>query len=244
MKDLVGEPVLQRVVERSQVASTVDEVVVATTTAEDDEVIVDYCRDNDIEYFRGSENDVLKRYYDTAVEYDADTVVRVTSDCPLIGPETIDRIVGVYESGEYDFVTNSLYFTYPNGLDLETFSMEALECAHVEATADHKREHVDPYMRNPDRFNVCNVENPIDLSIYSFTSENKVLRWTVDYPDDLAFVREVYDQLWTNGEWLINQQAVLELLERKPELREINEDRSRNDYHLRTYETDELTQVR
>lgn len=225
LKEIRGRPMLEYVVERTRRASLVDDVVVATSDAGQDDAIAEFCADHGVECFRGSEPDVLDRYYQAAREYDADTVVRITGDCPLITPAVIDRVVGTYGQSDSDYVSNILYYTYPVGFDVEVFPFETLEETWETATTDRQREHVTPYMRESGEVTRRNVTNPVDLSRYSYTDESTVLRWTVDYPEDLEFVREVYDRLCANGDWLVSQTAVLELLEREPELRDINDDR-------------------
>lgn len=226
LKDIAGKPMLERVVERTSLASTIDQTVVATSRTEQDDAVAEFCRQNGYDFVRGSEEDVLGRYRVAADEYDAETVVRITSDCPLVGPETIDRVVSQSRRYDADFVTNTLYYTYPDGLDVEVFSRETLEQTHEAATTDAEREHVTPYMRSADDIDRYNVVNPTDIERYSFVDSRTVPRWTVDYPADLEFLREIYERLTSNGDWTINQTAVLELLERNPKLTEINEDRT------------------
>lgn len=220
LKDIAGLPMLQHVIERTRVASTIDDVIIATSELEQDDPIVDFCRRFGTPWFRGSERDVLDRYFQAATEFDVDTVVRVTGDCPLISPEVIDRIVRVYFERDGDYVTNTLHYTYPDGLDVEALSYDALRDAWENSTDASDREHVTKYVREHDAFARVNVENPVDIYDYSFVEEGEVLRWTVDYPEDLEFIRAVHDQLWANGPWHLNQVAVLELLEREPEILE------------------------
>jgi spore coat polysaccharide biosynthesis protein SpsF (cytidylyltransferase family) len=225
LKNIAGKSMLQRVADRTELSSLVDELVVATSVLERDNRIADACEKNGYTYIRGSETDVLSRYSTAANEYDADTIVRITADCPLIEPETIDRVVSQYRRYDAEFVTNTLYYTYPDGLDVEVFSRELLERTHEAAKTDEQREHVTPYMRTTEDIDRYNVRNPVDLSSYSFTDDRTVLRWTVDYPADMEFIRAVFDRLTANADWPINQLAVLELLERNPSLLDINDDR-------------------
>lgn len=185
--DLAGQPMLVRCVERLQRAQTVDRVVVATTTEPADDAIVSLCNARGWKYFRGSEADVLDRYYRTAVAHRADVVVRVTSDCPLIDPEVTDRVVREFldRQPDVDYASNGLpRRTFPRGLDTEVMRFDALERAWREDTDPASREHVTPYIyRTTGRFRLHGVTNPDDHSAQ---------RWTVDTPEDLAFVRRIF----------------------------------------------------
>ena len=226
LMDIGEEPMLWHVYERASHASLLDEVVIATSTESADDAVATFCAERGIPCVRGSEADVLDRYYQTAVEMEADTVVRLTADCPFLSPPVIDRVVRKYETSHDEYVSNAMEYTHPDGLDAEVFDIETLETAWQEATEPREREHVTAYIINSDTFRSKNVENVLDMSAYEFVEEDTILRWTVDYPEDMEFVREVYDRLTQHGHWVFDQQSVLELLERNPALREINEDRT------------------
>jgi spore coat polysaccharide biosynthesis protein SpsF (cytidylyltransferase family) len=225
LMDIGEEPMLWHVCERARCASLVDEVVVATSTEPADDAVATFCDERDIKCVRGSEEDVLDRYYHAATESGATTVVRLTADCPFLSPPVIDRVVATYERSDAAYVTNILEYTHPDGLDVEVFDVDALETAWEEATEPEEREHVTVFIRESDQFDSVNVENVVDMSAYDFFDDDTILRWTVDYPEDMEFVRAVYDRLTRNGHWVFDQQSVLELLAREPELRDINEDR-------------------
>lgn len=214
--DLAGEPMLVRDMNRLFRAKTLNDVVVATTVEPADDAIVDLCQERDWPYFRGSEEDVLDRYYRAAQEYQADAVVRVTSDCPLIEPQVVDRVVREFldRQPEVDYVANTLTpRTFPRGLDIEVMRFDALEQAWHEDNNPAWREHVTPYIRrHPDRFQSYGVLNDEDLSH---------MRWTVDTPEDLAFVRRIYEHF---GHDRFSWQGVLALLETHPEWLDINRD--------------------
>jgi spore coat polysaccharide biosynthesis protein SpsF len=213
MMDLAGEPVLVRVINRVRRASKIYEVIVATTTNSDDNIIVDLCQARGWPVFRGSEQDVLDRYYRTAVAVGAEAILRITSDCPLIEPEIIDAIVLEFLSRypNIDYASNTIERSYPRGLDVGIMSFEALKKAWIEDRNPAWREHVTQYIiRNPDLFRIHGVENDID---YSY------MRWTVDTPEDLAFIRKIYDYFRHDA---FNWKEVLRLLELNPEWLEIN----------------------
>lgn len=184
--DLLGEPVLARVMARLGRAERLDAVVVATTTEPGDDALAALCAERGWPLTRGSEQDVLDRYHQAAREHEADVVVRVTSDCPLIEPEVVDRVVeALLADPAVDYASNVVPDrTFPRGLDTEVFPRRVLERAWTEAGEPHEREHVTPYVnRHPDRFRLACVTTDEDASD---------LRWTLDTPEDLAFVRAVY----------------------------------------------------
>lgn len=212
--DLAGEPMLVRVVNRCRRATTVDQVIIATTTETRDEAIVDLCDSRGWACFRGSEDDVLDRYFQAAKKHQAEVVVRITSDCPLIEPEIIDLTVREFlQDGTLDYVSNTLPpRTFPRGLDVEVMAFEALERAWQEDKNPTWREHVTSYIyRHPERFALRTVTNDQDYSH---------MRWTVDTPEDLAFVRRVYDHF---GHDRFSWREVIALLEEHPEWLEINQ---------------------
>ena len=211
--ELAGEPMLVRVVNRTLRAMTLDEIIIATTTEAKDEVIVELCTSHGWAYFRGSEDDVLDRYYQAAKEHRADIVVRITSDCPLIEPEIIDLVVREFlKEGKIDYASNNLPpRTFPRGLDVEVMSFEVLECAWCEDNNPAWREHVTPYIyRHPDKFRLKGVYNDRDLSY---------MRWTVDTWEDLEFVRQIYNYF---GHDRFSWHEVLTLLKDHPEWLDIN----------------------
>jgi spore coat polysaccharide biosynthesis protein SpsF len=212
LQDIAGATMLERVVSRVGRAATLDATVIATSTLPGDAAIVAACEALGVPAFRGSEDDVLDRYYGAAVAHGADVVVRITSDCPLIEPTVIDMVVDAFLSGRPDYASNVHERSFPRGLDVEAVSMAALELTWREARAEYQRAHVTPYIyQNPERFRLLSVRGDIDYSAY---------RWTVDTPEDMAFVREVYHRV--GGDGLFSWQAVLNLLRREPGLAAIN----------------------
>jgi glutamate-1-semialdehyde 2,1-aminomutase/spore coat polysaccharide biosynthesis protein SpsF len=209
-----GYPMLWHVLNRLSYVPAVEQTVVATSTETSDDLIFQFCQENGFECFRGSEQDVLDRYYHAAKHYSADVVVRITADCPLIDPQVIDKVVKTYLEGDYDYVTNTLRYTYPDGVDVEVFSFLALQTAWQEAKLPLEREHVTPYLRHSESFRIHNVENEFDLS-------NRYLRWTVDEPCDLEFIRALYSKNGSGG-LALSMDAILRLLDQDPELTKIN----------------------
>jgi spore coat polysaccharide biosynthesis protein SpsF len=212
LMDLAGHTVLARVVRRLTRAKLVEQIVVATTDHSGDNAIIRECQHLGVSWFRGSGCDVLDRYYCAARAYAAGAVVRVTSDCPLIDPELLDETVQTFLAQEADYASNVFPRTYPRGLDVEVFTMPALERAWREARELHQREHVTPYLyEHPELFCLIASVGRSDFSHH---------RWTLDTVEDLQFLRAIYsgfDNRDTFG-W----REVIALLEREPELADLN----------------------
>ncbi len=231
LADLAGKPLLYHVVVRAKQSRTLDLVAVATTEGLTDDETARYCEQVGIPCFRGSEDDVLDRYYQSAKHFGAGVVVRLTADCPLLDPEVIDKVVRFFYAGDYDYVSNTIEPTYPDGLDTEVFRWQALERTWREAQLKSEREHVTPYIwKQPNLFRQANVRNDVDLS---------GLRWTVDEPQDLEFVRSVYAHLARSPSFGMKQ--VLALLDNHPELMDINASFNRNEGYQKSLREDALT---
>jgi spore coat polysaccharide biosynthesis protein SpsF len=185
---LLGEPILSRVVHRVSMATRIREVVVATTTEPGDDAIVELARREGWALERGSPDDLLSRYLQAAHHHDADPVVRITSDCPLIDPGLIDRVVDALAGEGADYASNTLEpRTFPRGLDVEAMTLPALERAGREDADPASREHATPYLyRHPEQFRLAAVRWPVDLSHH---------RWTVDTADDYRLVTLLYEAL-------------------------------------------------
>jgi spore coat polysaccharide biosynthesis protein SpsF len=212
LEDIGGETMLVRVVKRTKQSRLLNEIVVATTTAQKDNAIVNECKRLNLQVYRGEEHDVLDRYYQTAVVYQFDTIVRITSDCPLIDPTVIDRVIAAFLSKHPDYASNFIERTYPQGLETEIMTMSALSRTWESAVEKYQRTHVTPFIyQNPNIFSLLSVKGEADWSH---------MRWTVDTPEDLSFMRAVYERLGNNTS--ISWKDVLHLLERQPELVEVN----------------------
>ncbi|WKA47114.1 glycosyltransferase family protein [Geobacillus zalihae] len=215
LKKVLGKTLLEYQIERVKRAKTIDEIIIATTTKESDDPIVQLCQQLSIPYYRGSEEDVLSRYYEAATEFGVDVVVRLTSDCPIIDPNVIDKVVEHYleNKDRYDYVSNTLTRTYPRGLDTEVMSYEVLKKAHDEAKELIYREHVTAYIyHHPDQFRLCNVSNEKDESKH---------RWTVDTEEDFLLIKNILETLYPLNP-LFTLEDVIQILRDKPEWVEIN----------------------
>lgn len=221
LKDLAGQTMLARVVARLRCANRIDAVLVATTDSPTDDPIVDECRRLSVIVSRGDQDDVLDRYCKAAEFASADVVVRITSDCPLIDPEITDKTVQAFLDHTPDYAANTIVRTYPRGLDTEVISMNALARAWQEACNSYEREHVTPYI----------IEHPAAFKLLSVTGDQDYTahRWTVDTPEDFEFVQAVYARLESKG--VFSWRNVLDLLEREPQLLELNRDVMQKQLH-------------
>ncbi len=225
--DLAGRPLLWHTFTRAAAAGVQDEVVVATSTERSDDPIVEFCGRHGFAVFRGSLDDVLDRFHAAARVHGADRIIRLTADCPLLDPEVVAYVAGAFEPQRHDYVSNTIERTFPDGLDTEVFSFEALDRAWSQARLPSEREHVTPYIwKHPRSFRIAQVRQQPDRSHE---------RWTVDEPRDLEFARAVFREM---GRPMFGQTQLLELLERHPELRELNAGIECNEGYRRSLERD------
>lgn len=215
LKTVLGKPLLEYQVERLQRVQLADAIVIATTTNDTDQPIVDWCDRCSIPYYRGSESDVLSRYYEAAQAHQADVIVRVTSDCPLIDPTVTDQVIQAFHDrySGVDYVSNCLQRSYPRGLDTEVFSFRALQESFEQATTAAEREHVTLFIDSqPDRYHLAGITHAKDESHH---------RWTVDTAEDFELIRRILETLYPvkpDFSW----QDVLKLLADHPDWVAIN----------------------
>jgi spore coat polysaccharide biosynthesis protein SpsF len=226
MKSDSGKPLLYYVINQLRYCSKVKNLVIATTTNQEDDEIEKFADNNSVNVFRGKEKDVLDRYFQCAKKYSFSTIVRITADCPLIDPQIVDKVIEKFFSGNYDFATNTLTRTFPIGTDVEVFSFSALNKAWENTQLPSEREHVTPYLRNQENFKIINVENDKNISN---------LRLTVDRIEDFELIKQILNNISINP---IHLEDVLELFSRKPELIEINKHINHNEGFNKSLEED------
>lgn len=216
LMSLKGKPVLEHVIDRLKQSKQIDAIVIATTTNQSDDCIVELCNKCNVEFYRGSENDVLSRYYNAAKEQHADIVIRVTSDCPLIDACILDDMLAKVKQQNICVMTNAgidqSKRTFPRGLDIEIFRFEVLEQAYKMASELYQREHVTPYI----------YETSSDTSYYQSSIDYSEHRWTLDTEEDFKVIQSIYDELY-QGEHDFYMKDILEYLEKHPEVKEINQ---------------------
>ena len=212
--DLCGKTVLGRVVERTSRMARIKDVVVATSALESDDAIEDECRRLGVTCFRGSEDDVLDRFRGAAQALGAEQCVRITADCPLIDPQVSDDIVAQFEAADppVDYASNKIPQSFPRGLDTEVFTREALERSARWAKKPYHRTHVTAYMyQTPELFTLLSVVSDVDRADW---------RWTIDTPEDLGFVRSIYERFDRRSDF--SWMDVVNLIENEPALAKIN----------------------
>jgi len=210
LKTVLGKPLLEYQIERLQRVRLADAVVIATTTNDTDDPIVALCDRLSVPCVRGSEEDVLGRYYEGAIAHQADVIVRVTSDCPLIDPAIIDQAIQYYldPARPWDYVSNTRTRTYPRGMDTEVFSAQALGTAFQEATEQPDREHVTPFLyHHGDRFRLGSVTAAHNHSHH---------RWTVDTSEDFELIRRMLEALYPDRPHFTLEEA-LSLIAKHPD---------------------------
>lgn len=215
LKTVNGKTLLEYQIERVNQAKSIDQIIIATTLKESEQPIVELCEKIGIDYYRGSELDVLSRYYEAAQKFGVDVIVRLTSDCPIIDPEVIDKVVNQYLNNQssVDYLSNTLERTYPRGLDTEVFSFVALNKAYHEAVLLRDKEHVTAYFyTNPDFFKLQGLKSGRKYGNY---------RWTVDTEEDFELIQHILRELY-NPNKLFLLEDVIKLLKDHPEWNEIN----------------------
>lgn len=219
LKNLNGKPSLWHVYKRCKTSKLTDIVMVATTKDKSDDQIEKFCKQYKIPYFRGDINNVLARFHGAAKKFKLDLIARVTGDCPLIDPATIDRVFRAYNNQKCDYVSNVVpgKRTFPRGLDVEVFSFTALNKAFCEATESMETEHVTPYIwqNKKKEYRIGNIVTaPANLK--------RPYRLTIDYPEDFALIDIIYEKL--NNYKVIPTVKALEFLDKHPEIASINID--------------------
>jgi len=222
LKEVCGKTLLEHLFLRLAMCKTIDNVIVATTDSPNDDAVAELTTSLGRLVYRGSEQDVLDRYYQAAKKCGADTIVRITADCPLMDSRIVDMVVErfVRGKGKHHYVSNINPPTYPDGMDVEVFSFTALERAWREGKLPSEREHVTPYIRNhPEFFSTTNVAHPVDLSAF---------RLTVDEPRDLELITQILNSLYPTNP-TFSMEDTMQLLHARPELLSINSDIKRNE---------------
>lgn len=229
LKEIEGKPLIYYVLDQVNKSKLINRQIVASTTNPKDKILIEKVKQLKYNTFAGSENDVLDRYYQTAKYFGTNIIVRVTSDCPLIDPEVIDKVIKVFLNNKSDYCSNVQPPTYPDGLDVEVFSFQALARAWKEAHLMSEREHVTPYIwKNTDKFKISNVAYDKDLSY---------LRLTVDQEEDFILVKNIYEKI-KKRPILLND--LIKLFGKEPELLKINSKYSRNEGYAKSLKEDKI----
>lgn len=212
---ITGEPMVWHVVNRLRLSKKLHNIILAIPDAKEDDVLEDFAREQNISYFRGSQQDVLSRYYEAAKTFHCEVVARITADCPLIDPEVVDQVIERHLASGADYTSNTIERTFPRGMDTEVFSRQTLERTYREARQPYEREHVTPYIyEHPNMFQLQNVEAQGE-------ARRPEIRLTVDYQEDLELVRRICQSL---GEKSLRVVEVIRFLDANPSVAKINAD--------------------
>ncbi|SVD65721.1 uncharacterized protein METZ01_LOCUS418575, partial [marine metagenome] len=218
LKEVNDRPLIEILFHRLSRSKKIDKTILATSDSKENDILAKVVENLGFEVFRGSEVDVLDRYYEAAKPYRPEAVIRITGDCPIIDPKLVDEIIGLYQGNDADYVGNVEPPTYPDGLDTEVFSFAALETANKQAKGTFEREHVTPFLRTNGQFKRMNYANETDLSAE---------RWIVDYPEDFEIIKNILNHFAPDLDF--SWREVLKLKQTNPELFESSHGIVRNE---------------
>jgi len=219
LKKIEKKPMIFHVINRAKLVKGVDQIILITSKKKEDKVLLKIAKEYGILSFAGDLNNVLDRHYQCAKLYNADPIIRITGDCPLIDPKLVTKFLRFFKKQNYDYVTNNIPPSFPVGLDVEIFSFRALKKAAKNSTLLSQIEHVMPYIRdNPKKFKIFSFKNKIDLSEY---------RWTVDENKDFKFVRRIYSLM--KPKLIFYTPDILKIILKNPKILKINSGIDRNE---------------
>ena len=228
--EIEGKPMIFYVIDRIKQIKSVEQIILATTQEENDKILTEIAKQNSIGSFVGDSIDVLDRGYQCALQNNADPIIRITGDCPLIDLDIVEEMLEFYLKNNYDYVSNRINPKYPDGLDVEIYSFNTLQMAAQNAKWSSERELVTTYItKNPKNFKIFSYENQEDLSEY---------RWTVDEQKDLEFIRKIYSIMKPKTNFSMKE--IVEILSKNSELLKINAGIMRNEGHLKLYDNDKV----
>ncbi len=228
--EIEGKPMIFYVIDRVKQIKSVEQIILATTQEKNDKILIEIAKQNSIGVFTGDSMDVLNRDYQCALQNNADPIIRITGDCPLIDPDIVGEMLEFYLKNNYDYISNRINPKYPDGLDVEIYSFKTLQMVEQNAKWSSERELVTTYItKNPKIFKIFSYENQEDLSGH---------RWTVDEQNDLEFVRKIYSIMKPKTNFSMNE--IIEILVKNPELLKINLGIMRNEGHLKLHDNDKV----
>ena len=230
LKEIEDIPMICHIINRIKRSRNVEQIILATTDKDSDKILLDIAEKFKIIGFAGDDDDVLERFFNAATSFSADPIVRITGDCPLVDPELLDNMIQIFLENRYDYISNTIERTFPDGLDIEIFSFDALKKTHQQAKWSSEREHVTPFIvKNQDLFRVYNYRNKQDLSN---------LRWCVDEEDDLLMVKQIFHEMIT--EQFFSTADIIDLVSKNPKIAEINKNTKTNEGYKKSLKKDKL----
>ena len=230
LKEIENIPMIYHIINRVKKAKNIEQIILATSNLEPDKILLDIAKKSEIIGFAGNENDVLDRFYNATKKYTANPIIRITGDCPLVDPVLLDKMIEFFQENNYDYVSNTIERTYPDGLDIEIFSSETLKIANEEARWLSEREHVTPYiLKNQNDFKLYNYKNNQNLSN---------LRWCVDEEVDLIMIKKIFQEMRPNQYFSTND--VLKIISKNPEIPKINNKIRTNEGYEKSLKNDKI----
>ena len=228
MKNILGKPVLELLVERLKTVGLINDIVVATTINKSDDIIEGLCRNAGVKCFRGSENDVLGRVLGAAKSVDADLIVEITGDCPLIDPDIVRECIKLFLKGDYDYVSNGcLEKTFPDGLAVQVFPVRVLEEVNLLTKDPVDHEHVSLYIyKHPGKYKLKNYRAEGEL----FWPE---LAITLDTLEDYELIKRIYEELYPRNH-SFTAYDVVRFIRNNPGLISVNKDSARNADYIKS----------
>ena len=215
LKEIEDTPVICHIINRIKRSRNVEQIILATTDNDSDKILLDIAEKFKIIGFAGDEDDVLERFFDAATSFSADPIVRITGDCPLVDPELLDNMIQIFLENRYDYISNTIERTFPDGLDIEVFNFSTLEKTWELAKSDFDKEHTTTFIRNnPNLFKIINHE-------HSKSNLFKKHRWCLDFEDDYLFIKTIFEKLYLNNN-NFSMENILELLDNNKEINMIN----------------------
>ena len=230
LKEIENLPMICHIINRVKKAKNIDQIILATSNTDTDKILLDIAKKFKIIGFAGDEKDVLDRFYNAAIAYAANPIVRITGDCPLVDPILLDKMVEFYQANDYDYMSNTIERTFPDGLDIEIFSSEVLKISNKEAKWLSEREHVTPYiLKNQNDFRVYNYKNKQNLSN---------LRWCVDEEDDLIMIRKIFQEMRPNQ--FFSTDDALKIISKRSDISKINSGIRTNEGYEKSLKDDRI----
>ena len=230
LKEIENLPMICHIINRVKKAKNIDQIILATSNTDTDKILLDIAKKFKIIGFAGDEKDVLDRFYNAAITYAANPIVRITGDCPLVDPILLDKMVEFYQANDYDYMSNTIERTFPDGLDIEIFSSEVLKISNKEAKWLSEREHVTPYiLKNQNDFRIYNYKNKQNLSN---------LRWCVDEEDDLIMIRKIFQEMRPNQ--FFSTDDALKIILKRPDISKINSGIMTNEGYEKSLKDDRI----
>ena len=230
LKEIENLPMICHIINRVKKAKNIDQIILATSNTDTEKILLEIAKKFKIIGFAGDEKDVLDRFYNAAIIYAANPIVRITGDCPLVDPILLDKKVEIYQANDYDYMSNTIERTFPDGLDIEIFSSEVLKISNKEAKWLSEREHVTPYiLKNQNDFRIYNYKNKQNLSN---------LRWCVDEEDDLIMIRKIFQEMRPNQ--FFSTDDALKIILKRPDISKINSGIMTNEGYEKSLKNDRI----